>query len=143
MNEKTGTRTYEWSNPIEIPGEARTKSGFDFLTEILDGKIPRPPLMDTLENFPISIEKGKVSMGFLPQEYHYNPIGSVHGGVISTVLDSVMGCTVHSALPEGIAYTSLELKINSTPKHSNHGGFCTEEHRSYSPKPSEVMPVHW
>ena len=47
-----------------------------------------------------------------PGEQHYNPIGAVHGGIITTILDSVMGCAVHSTLPAGVGYTTLELKVN-------------------------------
>lgn len=105
-------RTYEWSDPMQGATKAKTMSGFDYLRAILDGEIPPPPIMNTLEIVPVGLEKGQVAFGFEPKEFHYNPIGSVHGGVISTVLDSVMGCTVQSVLPEGFAYTTLELKVN-------------------------------
>jgi uncharacterized protein (TIGR00369 family) len=65
-----------------------------------------------LDFHPLSVQEGKVTFEFEPREFHYNPIGSVHGGVISTVLDTVMGCALQSKLPKGVAYTTLELKIN-------------------------------
>ncbi|MFD2033772.1 PaaI family thioesterase [Belliella marina] len=105
-------RTYEWMNPLETADKAKTMSGFDFLNSISKGETPLPPIAETLEFHPLSVEIGRVVFEFEAKEYHYNPIGSVHGGVISTVLDTVMGCTVHSMLPQGVIYTTLELKIN-------------------------------
>ena len=60
----------------------------------------------------IEASEGRVVFEFTPQEFHYNPIGSVHGGVITTLMDSAMGCAVHSTLPAGTRYTTLELKVN-------------------------------
>lgn len=105
-------RTYEWVDPIETAQKASTMAGYDFLKGILEGTIPSPPIAQTLDFKPSSLERGKVSFEFAPKEFHYNPIGSVHGGVISTVLDTVLGCALHSMLPAGVAYTSLELKVN-------------------------------
>lgn len=105
-------RTYEWMNPLETAEKAKTMSGLDFLNGISKGEIPPPPIAETLDFHPLSVEIGKVVFEFEAKEYHYNPIGCVHGGVISTVLDTVMGCAVHSKLPQGVAYTTLEFKIN-------------------------------
>lgn len=105
-------RTYEWANPLDTAARAKEMSGFEFLNSTLQGTILPSPIAVTIGIKLIEVRKGKVIMDFEPQEYHYNPIGSVHGGVISTVLDSVMGCTVHSRLPQGTGYTTLELKVN-------------------------------
>jgi uncharacterized protein (TIGR00369 family) len=105
-------RTYEWKNPLETAEKAKTMSGLDFLNGISKGEIPPPPIAETLDFHPLSVEVGKVAFEFEAKEYHYNPIGGVHGGVISTLLDTVMGCAVHSKLPQGMAYTTLEFKIN-------------------------------
>lgn len=105
-------RTHDWANPLELMEQAKTKSGFDFLNGILNGKIPPAPIAQTLDFYPLSLERGKAVFEFEPQEFHYNPIGCVHGGVISTVLDTVMGCSLQSVLPLGQAYTTLELKVN-------------------------------
>lgn len=112
MSEKNRTRTYQWTNPLETAQKAKTMSGYDFLNGFLKGEISPPPIAATLEFHPLTLEEGKVSFGFEPKEYHYNPIGSVHGGVISTLLDTVMGCALHSSLPQGTGYTTLELKVN-------------------------------
>ena len=68
--------------------------------------------MHTLDFKVEHIEEGQVVFSFVPQEFHYNPIGTVHGGVISAILDSAMGCTLHSLLSAGRGYTTLELKVN-------------------------------
>ena len=93
-------------------GRARELSGLDFLRSILDGTTPPPPIANLLGMTFTGVESGKVTFGLEIGEHLYNPIGSVHGGVFCTVLDSAMGCAVHSSLPAGQAYTTLELKVN-------------------------------
>ena len=105
-------RTFQWDNPLEGAKQALQMSGLDYLRAMGDGKIPFPPLLHALDFKPTHLEKGKVIFSFQPQEFHYNPIGSVHGGVISAILDSAMGCTLHSILETGSGYTTLELKVN-------------------------------
>jgi uncharacterized protein (TIGR00369 family) len=112
MNAKKRIRTYEWVDPIETAELVKKMSGNDFLKGVLKGELPAPPIAETLDFHPLSMEIGKVSFEFIPQEFHYNPIGGVHGGVISTILDTVMGCALHSKLSQGIGYTTLELKVN-------------------------------
>lgn len=79
---------------------------------LLAGEIPHPPICELIGFAFDEIDDGRVVMTFNPHESQYNPIGTVHGGAISTVLDSVMGCAVHSMLPPGRGYTTLELKVN-------------------------------
>jgi uncharacterized protein (TIGR00369 family) len=110
--EKERKRKHEWVNPLELAAKARTMPGFDFLNGILKSEIPPAPIASTLDFRPHSLEKGKAVFEFEPKEFHYNPIGSVHGGVIATVLDTVMGCSLQSALLQGVVYTTLELKVN-------------------------------
>lgn len=105
-------RTFQWTQPFEGAKQALKMSGLEYLQAMGDGKIPFPPLLYTLDFKPTHLEKGKVIFSFQPQEFHYNPIGSVHGGVISAILDSAMGCTLHSILEAGTGYTTLELKVN-------------------------------
>lgn len=112
MSTTERTRTYDWESPLDTAAKAQTLPGIEFLNGILNGEIPAPPIARTLDFHPLSVEAGKIRFEFIPQEFHYNPIGSVHGGVISTVLDTVMGCAIHSVLPQGVAYTTLELKVN-------------------------------
>lgn len=122
-------RAYKWADPIELAEKAKSMSGFDFLNGILAGEIPPAPIAETLDFHPLSLEKGNVVFEFEPKEYHYNPIGTVHGGVISTVLDTAMGCAIQSTLPLGLAYTTIELKVNFTKAVSQKCGKMIAEGR--------------
>jgi len=106
------TRTIHWQDPAEGAQKALNMSGLDYLQAMTDGAIPLPPVLHTLDISPVSFEKGQAIFVFQPQEFHYNPIGSVHGGVITAILDSAMGCTLQSTLEAGTMYTTLELKVN-------------------------------
>ncbi|MES2591235.1 MAG: PaaI family thioesterase [Bacteroidota bacterium] len=106
------TRTFSWNDPSIGAQQASQMSGMEYIEAMLNKQLPGPPVIETLDFKLKSIEPGKAVFSFVPAEFHYNPIGSVHGGVISTILDSAMGCSVHSLLPKGKAYTTLELKVN-------------------------------
>lgn len=92
--------------------ELLARPGLDFLNAILAGELPPPPIGDALDFVPISAEHGKVIFQGRPQRRHYNPLGSVHGGWFATLLDSAVGCAIHSVLLAGQGYTTLELKVN-------------------------------
>jgi len=87
-------------------------TGIDFVRAIFDGRLPAPPIMQTIEPFDSVAEPGRVVFYSTPGFRHYNPIGSVHGGYAATLLDSAMGLAVHSMLPPGTGYTTLEFKIS-------------------------------
>ncbi|WP_028350200.1 PaaI family thioesterase [Bradyrhizobium murdochi] len=87
-------------------------SGLDFVRAIFEGKLPAPPIRQNVEPFDSTAEKGHVVFYSVPGFRHYNPIGSVHGGYAAILLDSAMGLAVHSALPAGSGYTTLEFKIS-------------------------------
>lgn len=105
-------RTYSWGNPQEGVELSKELSGIAYLQGMMRGEIPASPLIHTLDFEIGEVEEGSVSFVFEPKEFHYNPNGSVHGGVITSILDSAMGCTLHSLLPKGMVYTTLELKVN-------------------------------
>ena len=88
-----------------------TMTGIDFIQAMIAGKLPAPPIMRTMGFTLGKAEKGSVEFQATPSFEHYNPIGSVHGGYFATLLDSAMGCAVHSTLPKGIGYTTLEFKV--------------------------------
>ncbi|MER6356334.1 PaaI family thioesterase [Streptomyces sp. NPDC001634] len=104
-------RTYEWEDPAISAAAAGRVPGMDFLRDIQAGRLPGPPITATLDIALDEVEPGRVVFSLAPGEEHYNPIGSVHGGVYATLLDSAAGCAVHSTLPEGMAYTSLDLTV--------------------------------
>ncbi len=86
--------------------------GIDFVRSIFAGKLPSPPIMQTVEVFDCTADPGFIVMHSIPGVRHYNPIGSVHGGYAATLLDSAMGLAVHSTLPPGTGYTTLEFKVS-------------------------------
>ncbi|UBV44375.1 PaaI family thioesterase (plasmid) [Deinococcus taeanensis] len=108
-------RTYTWSDPLIGAEAARQLSGLEYLRGMVRGAYPGPPIADSLD-FALAreedIEDGRVTFRMTPREFHYNPIGSVHGGVFATLLDSALGCAIHTRLPAGVGYTTLELKVN-------------------------------
>jgi acyl-coenzyme A thioesterase PaaI-like protein len=108
----TRTRTFNWEDPKIGAAASQQLSGFEYLSAIAKGELPQSPIFVTKGFESIELVEGKVSFFMRSQEFHYNPIGVVHGGVISTILDSAMGCTVHSVLPAGVGYITLELKVN-------------------------------
>jgi uncharacterized protein (TIGR00369 family) len=87
-------------------------SGLELLRAILDGRLPAAPITKTLDFSLVEVEPGRVAFQGRPSAAHYNPLGTVHGGWFATLLDSAVGCAVHSLLPPGKAYTTAELKIN-------------------------------
>ena len=87
-------------------------NGLEFLRAIAAGEAPRAPIQDLIGFRLAEVEEGSVVFTIEPHEEHYNPIGSVHAGIAMTLLDSAMGAAVHSTLPEGGGYTTLETKVN-------------------------------
>jgi uncharacterized protein (TIGR00369 family) len=87
-------------------------AGLDFLRAIQRGELPPPPIAQLIGFEFVEIEEGRVSVAADAGEYLYNPIGVVHGGFAATLLDTAMACAVHSTLPAGVFYTTIELKVN-------------------------------
>jgi uncharacterized protein (TIGR00369 family) len=106
------TRTFSWEDPLISAQVAPTMSGLEFLQAMQCGELPAPPIMQLLNFGFQEAEAGRVVFHVEPAEYHYNPIGMVHGGLAATLCDTAMGCAIHSSLPAGAGYTTLELKIN-------------------------------
>jgi uncharacterized protein (TIGR00369 family) len=92
--------------------QLKAHSGMEFLQKIWDGELPSVPIGLTLDFIPVEGEPGRIVFQGTPGKQHYNPLGSVHGGYFCTLLDSALGCAVHSVLPQGTGYTTLELKVN-------------------------------
>lgn len=104
-------------------------TGIDFLRAMFEGKFPAPPIMQNIEPFDYAAEPGAVSFSSVPGFRHYNPIGSVHGGYAATLLDSAMGLAVHSTLPVGGGYTTLEFKVSFIRGMTEHTGVVRTEGR--------------
>jgi len=104
--------------------------GIDFVRAIFDGKLPAPPIMQTIEPFDTTVEPGVVVIHSVPGFRHYNPIGSVHGGYAATLLDSAMGLAIHSMLPVGTGYTTLEFKVSFIKGMTKDSGRVRTEGRT-------------
>jgi uncharacterized protein (TIGR00369 family) len=108
----TRERTITWRDPKVSADAGRSMTGLELMRGLRDGSIPAPPFAELVGVSVAEVEKGRVVMRMTAAEYHYNLIGTMHGGILATLLDSVMGCAVHTTLPKGRAYTSLEIKVN-------------------------------
>jgi uncharacterized protein (TIGR00369 family) len=95
--------------PIE---QVRALDGLSLMRGIMEGRFPAPPISKALGFSMSLVEHGRVIFDYEPVFDHYNPLGSVHGGVAATLLDSVMGCCIHTTLKPGFGFTTLEIKIN-------------------------------
>jgi uncharacterized protein (TIGR00369 family) len=109
----TRTRTFEWQDPTAVAAHGRRLPGVQFLREIAGrDRVQAAPVAECLGFQLVEVEEGRVVFELRPAEYHYNPLGTVHGGVIATLCDSAAGAAVHSALPAGVGYTTLEIKVS-------------------------------
>jgi uncharacterized protein (TIGR00369 family) len=111
MKLDTRERTYDWDDPTPILAAAATQDGLTILRAIGAGTLPLPPIMNTLAIKPVEAEDGRVSFALDPEEFHLNPFGIVHGGVLATMLDTAMGCTAHSLLPAAVGYVTSEMNV--------------------------------
>lgn len=105
------SRTFEWEDPAISAAAVGQGSGLDFLRDMIAGRLPAPPVSAGLGFALDEVEQGRAVFSLVPGEEHYNPIGSVHGGVYATLLDSAAGCAVQSTLAQGEGYTSLDLSV--------------------------------
>ncbi len=106
------SRTYSWDPPENILSRTAGLSGLEALQLIAAGEMPPPPIAETLGFGAVEVEEGRATFTVEPSEFHYNAMGVVHGGLALALLDSAMGCAVHSTLAAGVAYTTLEVKAN-------------------------------
>lgn len=116
MSTEAGTNlretTVTWGDPAIGLEQLPHLDGIDFLQKIADGEIPGAPIGAHIGMEFAEVERGKVIFRCHPDESHYNPIGMVHGGVVCTLLDSVLGCAVHTLLPAGTGYTSIDINVS-------------------------------
>jgi len=105
------SRTVSWHDPQRTAAGMAGRTGLQFLQAIADGELPGPPIGSLLLFRIQSVAPGEVVFACTPDESAYNPIGAVHGGLVCTLLDSVLGCAVHSTLPAGLGYTSIEISV--------------------------------
>jgi len=106
------TLTIEWEDPHAAFAAGKALAGIDYMKEMIAGRIAPPPIMRLMGFRLAQVGEGLAVFECEPGEQHYNPIGVVHGGLAMTLLDSAMGCCVHTRLPANTGYTTLEAKVN-------------------------------
>jgi uncharacterized protein (TIGR00369 family) len=106
------TRVVTWFDPAPTSQAGAAMSGLDFIRAIRDGVLARPPMASVFDFAMTEVEVGRVTFECTPDESAYNPIGMVHGGLVCTLADSVLGCAVHTTLDAGVAYTSVDLNVS-------------------------------
>lgn len=104
-------RTVTWFDPRATASGMAGRTGLEFMQAFIDGHIPGPPIAALLDFRLVSLAEGEVTFACTPQESAYNPIGAIHGGLVCTLLDSALGCAVHTTLPAGVGYTSIEISV--------------------------------
>lgn len=102
-------RTFTWLDPAIVAAKVGKVSGLEYLQSVVRGEV-RAQIQDTLDFSLDHVEEGLSRWTLRPDEYHYNPAGTVHGGVIATLLDSATSMAIWTTLPAGVGWTSLELK---------------------------------
>jgi uncharacterized protein (TIGR00369 family) len=107
-----GSKTITWEDPAATAAEGLKLNGHDYLTAVMEGRLPPPPMARLLGFQMTEIGDGVAAFTVTPDESTYNPIGMVHGGLLCTLLDSVAGCALHTRLEAGVAYSSIEIKVN-------------------------------
>ncbi len=105
-------KTVSWDDPMEIALAGRGQAGLDFLRSMIAGDLPAPPIANLVGMGLVEVEHGRAVFTLTPDESMFNPIGAVHGGVVCTLLDSALGCALHTTLPAGKGYTSVEIKVS-------------------------------
>jgi uncharacterized protein (TIGR00369 family) len=105
------TRTFSWQDPMASAAMSRQRSGLEVLHAVVAGTLPPPPIAELMGMSLVEVAEGRAVFSLEPAEWMYNPIGSVHGGVAATILDSCMGCAIHSTLSAGVGYTTSDLQI--------------------------------
>ena len=106
------SRLVTWRDPVTTQTTAASMPGLSFWRAVADGQLPPPPITELLRMHVVEVEDGRVTFDFTPDVSMYNPLGMVHGGAVCTLLDTATGCAMHTTLPEGVSYTSVEIKVN-------------------------------
>ncbi len=109
----TRNRTYDWEDPAPLASQAKQLAGLDFLKKMINAELPLPPLIHTLDFKVSSIQAGRAEFSFQPQEFHYNPLGTVHGGVITAIPGFSHGIAHFILFFHWVTgYTSVDIKVN-------------------------------
>jgi uncharacterized protein (TIGR00369 family) len=127
--EELRVRSFSWEDPAQVAAAGARLSGLEYLRGIIDGTLPAPPVAEMLGFRIIEAEPGRALFAMQPAEWMYNPLGSVHGGVAATILDTCMGCAVHSTLEAGVGFTTSDLHVRYIRAMSEATGAVLAEGR--------------
>jgi uncharacterized protein (TIGR00369 family) len=108
----TRSKTVSWQDPAALAAAGATLPGREFLQAILDRRLPPPPMATLIGAELMSVGEGEAVFRCTPDETTNNPLGIVHGGLLCTLLDTAAGCAVHSLLPAGAGFSSIEIKVS-------------------------------
>ena len=108
----TRSKTVSWQAPAALAAASAALPGREFLQAILDGRLPAPPMAALIGAELLSVGDGEAAFRCTPDESTYNPLGMAHGGLLCTLLDTAAGCAVHTLLPAGAGFASIEIKVS-------------------------------
>src|ERR1700758_117373 len=106
------SRLITWRDPITTQATVASMSGLAYWRAVIDGHLPPPPISELIRMRVVDVENGSIAFSWTPDTSMYNPMGMVHGGAVCTLLDTATACAMHTTLPEGLGYTSVEIKVN-------------------------------
>jgi uncharacterized protein (TIGR00369 family) len=127
--EQLRTRSFSWVDPAGVAADGLRMSGMEYLQGIVDGSVPPPPISRLLGFTIVEVNPGRALFAVEPAEWMYNPLGSVHGGIAATLLDSCMGCAVHTTLEAGVGFTTTDLQVRYIRAMSDTTGRVLAEGR--------------
>ncbi|MGC2653556.1 MAG: PaaI family thioesterase [Mycobacterium sp.] len=106
------SRSVNWCDPMATRAAAASMPGLAYWRNVAEGHLPPPPIGELFRMRVIDVEHGRISFSCTPDGSMYNPLGMVHGGTVCTLLDTALGCALHTTLPQGVGYTSVEIKVS-------------------------------
>jgi uncharacterized protein (TIGR00369 family) len=106
------SRLVTWRDPITTQATATSMPGLAYWRAVADGHLPSPPIGELMQMHVVAVDSGRITFSCRPDASMYNTLGMVHGGMVCTLLDTATGCALHTTLPEGVGYTTVEIKVN-------------------------------
>jgi uncharacterized protein (TIGR00369 family) len=116
------SRTFTWEDPDAVAKAGEGLNGLERSKKIIAGELPPPPVTQLIGFRLVEVDAGFAVFEFLPEEFHYNPIGSLHGGIPCTLIDAAMGAAVQTTMPEDVWHAMVEIKVNFLKKITRETG---------------------
>jgi uncharacterized protein (TIGR00369 family) len=114
MTDTTRSHTITWEDPTSTWQKAAGMTGLEYWQALMARELPAPPIAVLMNMSPVEVVEGRIVFEGIPSDYHLNPIGTIHGGFAATLLDSALACAIHTTLPLGWSYTTLQLNLHYT-----------------------------